>query len=134
MRGEKIKLGKRMKKIKYKEKSEMAFLFCKKRRRIKMEHIIAIGILETIILNFKQREEKITAEKIERKFEWLLNKNKEIISAYAIVALDNIDKRPNAITPREIEAEIQAIKGLYTTDKLIERANYLKRRKNKCLY
>lgn len=94
-----------------------------------MEHIIAIGILETIILDLKEKEEKITAEKIEKRLEWLLDKSKEIITAYAIVALNNINDSPNDITPREIEKEIQTIKSLYSIDKLVERANYLKRRK-----
>lgn len=90
-----------------------------------MEYALAIGYIETVMLEMKARKEKITIEKLESKLNILLEKNKEIIVAYAKVALDNINHSANEITIREMEAQIQCLKDLYTSEKLIERAKKL---------
>lgn len=87
-----------------------------------MEYALAIGYVEEVILKLKTEKKEITMEELENSLDKLLDKNKEIIIAYAKVALDNINHSANEITVREMEAQIQILKDLYTTEKLIERA------------
>ena len=91
----------------------------------KMEYALAIGYIEEVILKLKAENKKITIEELENSLDKLLDKNKEIIIAYAKVALDNINHSANEVTAREMEAQIQILKDLYTTEKLIERAKKL---------
>ena len=90
-----------------------------------MEYALAIGYIEEVILKLKAENKKITIEELENSLDKLLDKNKEIIIAYAKVALDNINHSANEVTAREMEAQIQILKDLYTTEKLIERAKKL---------
>lgn len=90
-----------------------------------MEYALAIGYVEEVILKLKTKNKKITIEELESNLDKLLDKNKEIIIAYAKVALDNINHSANEVTAREMEAQIQILKDLYTTEKLIERAKKL---------
>lgn len=90
-----------------------------------MEYALAIGYIEEVILKLKTEKKKITIEELENNLNKLLDKNKEIIIAYAKVALDNINHSANEVTAREMEAQIQILKDLYTTEKLIERAKKL---------
>lgn len=90
-----------------------------------MEYVLAIGYIEEVILKLKAENQKITIEELEKNLDKLLDKNKEIIIAYAKVALDNINHSANEVTAREMEAQIQILKDLYTTEKLIERAKKL---------
>ena len=90
-----------------------------------MEYVLAIGYIEEVILKLKAENQKITIEELEKNLDKLLDKNKEIIIDYAKVALDNINHSANEVTAREMEAQIQILKDLYTTEKLIERAKKL---------
>lgn len=100
----------------------MAFLLCSKKEEKQLEYALAIGYIETVMLEMKAKKEKITIEKLESKLNMLLDKNKEIIIAYGKIALDNINHSANEVTIREMEAQIQCLKDLYTPEKLIERA------------
>ncbi len=92
-----------------------------------MEYILAIAFVETVMLEmkFKKEKEKLTIESLENNLNTLLDKKKEIIIAYAKIALDNIKNSGKEITVREMEAQIQILKDEYTTEKLIERAKRL---------
>lgn len=90
-----------------------------------MEYVIAIGYMETVLLEMKDKKEKVTMKSLENKLNKLLDKDKEIIIAYAKVALDNINHSANKITVREMETQIQNLKDLYTIEKLIEKAKTL---------
>lgn len=92
-----------------------------------MEYILAIAFVETVMLEmkFKKEKEKLTMENLENNLNTLLDKKKEIIIAYAKIALDNIKSSGKEITVREMEAQIQILKDEYTTEKLIERAKRL---------
>ena len=91
----------------------------------KLEYVIAIGYMETVLLEMKDKKEKVTMKSLENKLNKLLDKDKEIIIAYAKVALDNINHSANKITVREMETQIQNLKDLYTIEKLIEKAKTL---------
>lgn len=91
----------------------------------KLEYVIAIGYMETVLLEMKDKKEKVTMKSLENKLNKLLDRDKEIIIAYAKVALDNINHSANKITVREMEAQIQNLKDLYTIEKLIEKAKTL---------
>ena len=105
----------------------MAFLLCLKKEKWKMEYILAIAFVETVMLEmkFKKEKEKLTIESLENNLNTLLDKKKEIIIAYAKIALDNIKNSGKEITVREMEAQIQILKDEQTTEKLIERAKRL---------
>lgn len=92
-----------------------------------MEYILAIAFVETVMLDmkFKKEKEKLTMENLENNLNTLLDKKKEIIIAYAKIALDNIKSSGKEITVREMEAQIQILKDEYTIEKLIERAKRL---------
>lgn len=90
-----------------------------------MEYILAIGYVETVMIEMKVKKEKVTMKNLESKLNTLLDKDKEIIIAYAKIALDNINNSANKVTVREMEAQIQCIKDLYTPEKLIEKARTL---------
>lgn len=90
-----------------------------------MEYILAIAFVETVMLEMKFKKEKLTMENLENNLNTLLDKKKEIIIAYAKIALDNIKSSGKEITVREMEAQIQILKDEYTTEKLIERAKRL---------
>ena len=92
-----------------------------------MEYILAIAFVETVMLEmkFKKEKEKLTIESLENNLNTLLDKKKEIIIAYAKIALDNIKSSGKELTVREMEAQIQILKDEYTTEKLIERAKRL---------
>lgn len=92
-----------------------------------MEYILAIAFVETVMLEMKlkKEKEKLTMENLENNLNTLLDKKKEIIIAYAKIALDNIKSSGKEITVREMEAQIQILKDEYTTEKLIERAKRL---------
>lgn len=92
-----------------------------------MEYILAIAFVETVMLEmkFKKEKEKLTMENLENNLNTLLDKKKEIIIAYAKIALDNIKSSGKEITVREMEAQIQILKDEYTIEKLIERAKRL---------
>ena len=87
--------------------------------------LLAIGYVETVMLEMKVQKEAVTIKKLESRLNKLLDKDKELIIAYAKVALDNINNSANKITVREMEAQIQCLKDLYTPEKLIERAKKL---------
>ena len=82
-----------------------------------MEYILAIAFVETVMLEmkFKKEKEKLTIESLENNLNTLLDKKKEIIIAYAKIALDNIKNSGKEITVREMEAQIQILKDEYTT-------------------
>ncbi len=92
-----------------------------------MEYILAIAFVETVMLEmkFKKEKEKLTMENLENNLNTLLDKKKEIIIAYAKIALDNIKSSGKELTVREMEAQIQILKDEYTIEKLIERAKRL---------
>ena len=56
-----------------------------------MEYILAIGYVETVMLEmkWKKEKEKLTMENIESRLSTLLDKKKEIIIAYAKIAYNN---------------------------------------------
>ena len=76
-------------------------------------------------IKLKRKNKKITARAVEKEIEKITNKNKRIIMAYTKVALDNLRNVTNEITIKEMERQIQELKDLYTTEKLIEKANNL---------
>ena len=90
-----------------------------------MEYIIVIGYIETAILQLKNKGIKITSKTLENELDKILRKDKKIVKAYVKVALDNINHSANEITIKEMEAQIQVLRNLYTTDKIIERAKNL---------
>lgn len=92
-----------------------------------MEYILAIAFVETVMLEmkFKKEKEKLTMENLENNLNTLLDKKKEIIIAYAKIALDNIKSSGKEITVKEMEAQIQILKDEYTIEKLIQRAKRL---------
>lgn len=90
-----------------------------------MEYVIAIGYMETVLLEMKDKKEKVTMKSLENKLNKLLDRDKEIIIAYVKVALDNINHSANKITVKEMEAQIQNLKDLYTIEKLIEKSKTL---------
>lgn len=91
-----------------------------------MEYVLAIGYMETVILNLKSKNIKITNENIENNLDILLDADREIIKAYIKIAFYNIKKRKSQVTIRAMESQIQYLKDLYTVDKLLEIANKLK--------
>ena len=91
-----------------------------------MEYALAIGYMETVMLDLKFKKKPCTRENIQEKLNDLLDKDKEAIVAYIKVALYNIENSPDKVTIRKMEAEIQYLKDSYTLDKLIEVANNLK--------
>lgn len=90
-----------------------------------MEYILAIGYVETAILQLKNRKKRITAQTLEKELDKVLKIDKKIIKAYVKVALNNIKHSANEITIKEIEEQIKVLKNLYTIDKIIEKANNL---------
>lgn len=90
-----------------------------------MEYILAIGYVELAIFELKKEGMEITTTALEERLDTILDKNKKIIIAYAKVALDNIRNSANGVTIKEMEAQIQVLRDLYTPEKLIERANKL---------
>ena len=100
------------------------FIMLKKEEKI-LEYVLAIGYIEEVILQLKEEKKIITIKELENRLNKLLDKNKEIIIAYAKVALDNINHSANKVTAREMEAQIQTLRDLYTTEELIERAKKL---------
>lgn len=92
-----------------------------------MDYILAIGYVETVMLEVKQKEEKekLTMENIESRLSTLLDKKKEIIIAYVKIAYNNIKNSKKQVAIREMEAQIQNIKDLYTLEELIEKAKKL---------
>lgn len=91
-----------------------------------MEYVLAIGYMETIILNLKAKKKNITNENIENDLNILLDTDREIIKAYIKVALYNLKRDKNKVTVRTMESQIQYLKDLYTVDKLLEVASNLK--------
>lgn len=92
-----------------------------------MEYILAIGYVETVMLEmkWKKEKEKLTMENIESRLSTLLDKKKEIIIAYAKIAYNNIKNSKKEVTIREMEAQIQILKDEYTINELIEKAKEL---------
>lgn len=90
-----------------------------------MEYVLAIGYMESVILDIKANKQQITLENIEEKLNDLLNKDKKIIIAYTKMAFNNIKNSANKVTVREMESQIQYLKDLYTTEELIKRAKNL---------
>lgn len=103
----------------------MGFFIMGKKEENILEYVLAIGYIEEVILKLKAEKKKITIKELENRLNIILDKNKEIIIAYAKVALDNINHSANDVTAREMEAQIQTLKDLYTTEELIERAKKL---------
>lgn len=91
-----------------------------------MEYVLAIGYMETVILNLKAKRKNITNENIENDLNILLDTDREIIKAYIKVALYNLKRDKNKVTVRTMESQIQYLKDLYTVDKLLEVASNLK--------
>ena len=67
-----------------------------------MEYILAIGYVETVMLEmkWKKEKEKLTMENIESRLSTLLDKKKEIIK----IAYNNIKNSKKEVTIREMEA------------------------------
>jgi len=65
-----------------------------------MEYILAIGYVETVMLEMKWKKEKLTMENIESRLSTLLDKKKEIIIAYAKIAYNNIKNSKKEVTKR----------------------------------
>lgn len=91
-----------------------------------MEYVLAIGYMETVILNLKAKRKNITNENIENDLNILLDTDREIIKAYIKVALYNLKRDKNKVTVKTMESQIQYLKDLYTVDKLLEVASNLK--------
>ena len=89
-----------------------------------MEYILAIGYVETVMLEmkWKKEKEKLTMENIESRLSTLLDKKKEIIIDYEKLAYNNIKNSKKEVTIREMEAQIQILKDEYTINELIEKA------------
>ena len=100
----------------------MGFFIMGEKEENILEYVLAIGYIEEVILKLKAEKKKITIKELENRLNVILDKNKEIIIAYAKVALYNINHSANDVTTREMEAQIQTLKDLYTTEELIERA------------
>lgn len=67
-----------------------------------MDYILAIGYVETVMLEmkWKKEKEKLTMENIESRLSTLLDKKKEIIK----IAYNNIKNSKKEVTIREMEA------------------------------
>ena len=92
-----------------------------------MDYILAIGYVETVMLEmkWKKEKEKLTMENIESRLSTLLDKKKEIIIAYAKISYNKIKNRKKEVTIREMEAQKQILKDEYTINELIEKAKKL---------
>ena len=76
-----------------------------------MEYALAIGYVETAILQLRKEEKKISKELIEKRINNLLTKDKEIIVAYVKMALSKV--KENNLTIKEIEKQIQYLSDEY---------------------
>ena len=89
-----------------------------------MEYILAIEYVEEVIYKLKAQKEEITLKNLEDNLNILLNKNKEIIIAYAKVAFANIIQNTDKVTAKNMEAEIQNLKKLSNMNNIFIEQKY----------